>query len=157
ANDVPVHFRLASALVRKSRSEETLKHAIRALRKAHTLATAKFAKNGTPDQLLLEGQWIHAELARQLGLCNYLIAEIPGMGRQRRTKYFRDAIQETRSAVQTPPPSDDPNHLFAFTILKSKGNLLFLLSQQVREEKGTDDTVTEIRKLIDELKAPDSW
>lgn len=157
SHDVPVHFRLACALVRKSRSEDSLKQAIRALRKARKLATDKFDRNAAPDQLLLEGQWIHAELARQLGLCNYLIAEIPGMARHRRTRYFRDAIQETRDAIQTPQPAADPNQLFAFTILKSKGNLLYLLSQQVREGSGSDDTVADIRQLIDELKHPDSW
>ena len=157
SNDVPVHFRLGCALVRKSRSEETLKQAIRALRKARKLATDRFNKDAPPDQLLLEGQWIHAELARQLGLCNYFVSEVPGIARHRRTRYFRDAIQETRDAIQTPAPLVDPNQLFEFTILKSKGNLLFLLAQQVRDGNWSDQAVSEIRQLIEELKHPDSW
>jgi hypothetical protein len=157
SQDVPVHFRLGCALVRKPRSEERLSRAIRALRKARSLATAKSAQDWAPNQSLVEGQWMRAELARQLGFCNYLMSEMPGIARHRRARYFRDAIQETREAVQTPPPPADPNFLFGFTILKAKGNLLFLLAQQVREEKGSDASLEEIRRLIRELKSPDIW
>ncbi len=88
AKDAPVHFRLGCALSRGSRTEEAIAKAVRALRKAHTLASEADADAGLSDQLLSEGRWIYAEIAKQLGVCNYLLSALPGVTPRRRKKYL---------------------------------------------------------------------
>lgn len=55
---------------------------------------------------------------------------------------------------RSPTPDVDPKQLFFFTILKSKGNLLYLLAQQIREGSAPQGAEAEVRKLIGELKHP---
>jgi hypothetical protein len=79
------------------------------------------------------------------------------MPSRRRKRYFQDAIIETRDAISAPKPPNDPDQLFAFTVLKAQGNLLFLLAQQIREGDESSQSVKEIEQLIAELKQPEKW
>ena len=155
-NDVPVHFRLGSALVRQSRSEASLAKAIRHLRKARQFAAEKYAQAGPGDTLLNEGTWLKIEIAKQLGFCNYLMSELPGVTVPRRNQYFDDAIQETRDSIEAASLTGEGS-LADFTVLKARGNLIFLLAQRIREKRGESGDGEEIRKLIRSIKEPSTW
>jgi hypothetical protein len=156
-NDVPVHFRLGCALVKQSRTEESLSGAIRSLRKARKFALESYGEGTSSDALLNEGTWLKIEIAKQLGFCNYMLSELPGIAIQRRRKYLDDAIAETAEAANAAALTGDRESLANFTVLKAQGNLIFLLAQRMREGRGEPGDIDRIRALIASIKEPAAW
>jgi hypothetical protein len=156
-NDVPVHFRLGCALVKQSRTEDSLSRAVRCLRKARKLAVESYGNGDSDDALLNEGTWLKIEIAKQLGFCNYMLSELPGIAVQKRRKYLDDAIAETAEASNAAALTGDRESLANFTVLKAQGNLIFLLAQRLREGRGEAGDIDRIRTLIASIKEPAAW
>jgi hypothetical protein len=156
-DDVPVNFRLGCALVKQSRTEESLSRAIRSLRKARKIALESYGEGDSSDALLNEGTWLKIEIAKQLGYCNYMLSELPAIAPQKRKKYLDDAVTETAEAANAMAMTDDKESLTNFTVLKAQGNLIFLLAQRIREGRGEPGDVEKIRSLIASIKEPAAW
>jgi hypothetical protein len=161
--DVPVYFRWGCALVKQSRTEQSLTEAIQRLRRARKLAAEVYDSPEPSDELLNEGTWLKIEIAKQLGFCNYEMSRLPATPLQKRKKYLEDAIQETREAVSAArliaavPSEYDDDSFTNFTVLKAQGNLIFLLAERIRNGKAQAGDDEEIRKLIGEIKQPAEW
>lgn len=148
-DDAPVHFRLGCALARAARRDKgMIERSIRSLLKARELSEKLGNQGATPDKIMTEGSWIHSELSKQLGYCNYLLSDLPSTPPIRKGKYLDDAIQYTRDAILRPTPSVDPNQLVFFTKIKATGNLVYLLAQRIREGRGSEQDAAEIRTYL---------
>jgi tetratricopeptide (TPR) repeat protein len=151
--DPPVHFRLGCALARSDRDRAKIQEAIRCFSKARTLAEASRERDG----LVSEGQWLHFEIAKQMGLCNFILSQDPKITPTRRKSYLNDAIEHTRHAVLRNRPEKDPSDLVAFTVIKATGNLIYLLAQRLREGFGQQGDADDIASLIATLTDKDFW
>ena len=144
-NDVPVHFRWGCALVKQSRTEDSLSRAVRSLEKARKYALESYGEGNSSDALLNEGTWLKIEIAKQLGYCNYMLSELPAVAPKKRMRYLDDAVMETAEAANAMAMTDDNESLTNFTVLKAQGNLIFLLAQRIREGRGETGDVEKIR------------
>ncbi len=156
-NDVPVHFRWGCALVKQSRTEDSLSRAVRSLEKARKYALESYGEGNSSDALLNEGTWLKIEIAKQLGYCNYMLSELPAVAPKKRMRYLDDAVMETAEAANAMAMTDDNESLTNFTVLKAQGNLIFLLAQRIREGRGETGDVEKIRSLIGGIKEPAAW
>lgn len=156
SKDAPLLFRLGCALIRTSKREDEIAKAIRLLRKARSLVADHTAAEGG-TAILTEGVWLRIEIAKQLGLCNYKMSEIPGITRRRRTKCLDDAIIDTRAALEGIASSGDPDDPLTLTELKARGNLIFLLAQRIREGRAQEGDTKDIAVNISELKKDPIW
>jgi hypothetical protein len=155
--DPPVFFRYGCALARTSREDATIRKAIRHLQKARLLIEEADRAAGINDPLVSEGAWLYYEIPKQLGYCNFVLSELPGVSALRRKKFLDEAIVKTREAVERPRASRDPHDLIAFTQLKARGNLIYLLAQRIREAGWDKQVASEIGALIGQLKARGVW
>lgn len=149
--DVPVHFRWGCALTKVGRQRTNIQKAIRVLQKARELA------QDSDSELLHEGSWIYGEILKQLGLCNYRLYEMPGATDKSKPRYLDEAIQLTREAALRTAPAHDPDDFFKFSIMKAAGNLVYLLSQRIRDGRSKEQDEGVIADMLTWLREPTVW
>jgi hypothetical protein len=150
--DAPVQFRLGEALSRSSTDYDTTMKAIRSLERARKIVIEDDEALGVKDKLLSEGLWLHAEIARQLGICNYRMSRNNTLDIRRRRKALDTAISETLLAVSLDDGVSDGDSVIGETAMRSRGNLIYMLAERIRDDRGETPDFDGVRKQIDGLR-----
>jgi hypothetical protein len=152
--DAPVHFRLGEALSKSSVDYDTTMKAIRSLDRARKIVIEDDEALGVKDRLLSEGLWLHAEIGRQVGLCHYRMSRSNTLDVNRRRKALDTAISETSLAVSLDDGLSDGDSVIGETTMRSRGNLIYMLAERIRDERTETSDVSGIREQIDVLLSP---
>lgn len=151
SKDAPVHFRLGEALSRASIDYDTTMKAIRSLERARKIVTEEDEMRGVKDKLLSEGLWLHAEIARQLGICNYRMSRNNTLDAKRRRTALDTAISETLLAVSLDDGVSDGDSVIGETAMRSRGNLIYMLAERIRDNRVETSDFGGVREQIDAL------
>jgi hypothetical protein len=136
SKDAPVHFRLGEALSKSSTDYDTTMKAMRSLERTRKIVIEDDEAKGVKDRLLSEGLWLHAEVARQLGTCNYRLSRNNTLDKKRRRKALDTAISETGLAVSLDDGVSDGDSVIGETAMRSRGNLIYMLAERIRDDRG---------------------
>lgn len=150
--DAPVHFRLGEALSRASSDYDTMTKASRALERARKIVNDDDEAHGVKDKLLSEGLWLHAEIARLLGTCNYRMSRNYTLTVKRRRNALDTAIDESRRAVSLDDGASDGDSVYGETAMRSRGNLIYMLAERIRDDRVDTNDLNGIREQIEVLR-----
>ena len=153
SKDAPVHFRLGEALSKTAHDIDTVTKAIKSFERARKIVQEDDETVGVKDRLLSEGLWLHAEIARQLGVCNFRLSKIHFFDLKKRRKSLDTAIAETQLAVSLDDRTSPGDSVLGETTMRSSGNLIYMLAERVRDGRGPKGDVGEIKSHIASLKS----
>jgi TIR domain len=146
-DDIPLHIRWGAALSRKVGDAAAIQKAIRVLQRARSMTAA-------PDAAPA-GSRFCGEIAKELGVCNFRLSAIPGTSKVLQQRYLDEAIELSREADAYASQEVDISQLWLR--MKAANNLLYLLAQRVRDDRGSPQDEADINTTMAWFREPRVW